>query len=186
MRIDLYGLEKLFFGDVLFAGVGDVNTARTNEKRLAPGTAKKRDVGGESDDGCWKTIEGSEADGRSEENFASFNARGGSDDSLPQVCCIANNAKHDFRAGFIGDDIGSAATGNDSDIQRGLAEERVFRKRNRPDGVQDVEQGMNGRVTEFGISGMSEFAVGNEFVTERAFAAQDKLILRGFTVDEKA
>ena len=51
-RINFYGFEKLLFGDVLFAGVRDVNAAGPDEKGLAPGALKKRYVGGESDDGC--------------------------------------------------------------------------------------------------------------------------------------
>ena len=45
---------------------------------------------------------------------------------------------------------------------------------------------MNGRVTEFGISGVGEFAAGDQFVTERAFGTEGELIFGGFSVDEEA
>ncbi len=97
---------------------------------------------------------------------------------------IADGAEHHFGAGLVGDDVGRTAAGDCADVQGSRAENRIVRKAEFADILQDVEQGVNCGVAQFRIGGMRQFSAGDHLVAQRAFGAQRQEIFRGLAVDQ--
>ncbi len=93
---------------------------------------------------------------------------------------------HDFRFGVIGDHIGRAATIDGTDIQRAVAEQGVLRQRNLANVVENIQQGVDGGMTELGIGRVREFSVRGDFIAQRAFRTESETVLRGLAIDEKS
>jgi len=77
----------------------------------------------------------------SEEGFAGFDfvCSGDASDGGASASGIADKAEHDFRAGFVGDDVGGAAAGDRADVERGRAKYRIGRQREGTDFLERIE-----------------------------------------------
>src|ERR1700757_4680774 len=71
---------------------------------------------------------------------------------------ISDETEHDLRASFVGNEVGSAAAGNCSDVEGGWPEHGICRQGEGADFLQGVEQRMNCRMAQLWISGMGEFS----------------------------
>jgi len=187
-RVDGHCVEQFPFGDALLGGVCHVNAARPDQVRPSPGAVEGRNVCSEGDDGGGKAVKGVEMNGGVEEHFKRFDFAqlGGPSYTEAQLGGVADQTKHDLGAGLVGNDVWGAAAANGADVQRGLAENRIAGKRKRADVSESIEKRMNGGVTQFGISGMGEFAASDEFVSQDTLGAERQSIFGGFAVDEKA
>jgi len=116
--VNVNGAGQLGFRDALFGGVGNVDAARADEKRLAPGAVETWNIGGESNDRCGEIEQRRKMDGGAEEDFAGFDFKCGSDarNGGASGSGITDKAEHDFGAGFVGDDVGGAASGDGADV----------------------------------------------------------------------
>src|SRR6266481_6902481 len=186
-RVDIHRLRQFLLRDALLGGVGDVNAAGPNEERLPPGTFETWNVRREGHHCCGQTIDLCQLYGWRVEDFACFPAacrrRG---HRLPSLRRIADRAKHDFRFGVIGDHVGCAAATDGADIQRAAAEQSVLRQRNLANVVENIEQRVDGGMTEFGIGGVREFSVSRDFVAQRAFRTEGETVLGGLAIDEES
>src|SRR5256714_9874257 len=173
--------------DALFGSMGEVNAAGSNEEWLSPGTFEAWDVRREGHDRCGQTIDLSQSHGWRVEDFARFRAacrrRG---HRFPSLRRISDRAKHDFRFGVIGDHVGCAAAIYGADIQRATAEQGVLRQRNLANVVENIEQGVDSGMTEFGIGRVREFSVSRDFVAQRAFRTEGETVLGGLAIDEES
>src|SRR5271168_3985496 len=112
LRVDVYGVEKIFFGDVLVGGVCDVDAAGADEEGLSPRAIEDGNVRSESDYGGGKALERLQVDRFAVMHFAGVDAaRGEALNNFANGGGIAYGAEHDFGAGFVGDYVWRAAAG---------------------------------------------------------------------------
>src|SRR5262249_10091651 len=95
-------------------------------------------------------------------------------------------AKHDFGARFIGDDVRGAAAGEGPDIKRGGAKQGGDRQGELADSLQRIEERGNGGGGGVWVGGGGGVSARDEFVTQRTFRTESKLVFRRLAVDEKA
>src|SRR5229473_3810233 len=164
-----------------------VNAAGSDQEGLSPSAAEGRYVRGESDDRRGQSIEFRQLHRRRVQDFASFGAaRSRSGNSCANICGIAHRAKHDFCFRVIGNNIGSTAAADRSDIQRAAPEQRIFRQWNLANIAEDIEKSVNRGMTEFRIRGMRELSLRGNFVAQRALATESEAVLGGLSIDEKS
>src|SRR5580704_10967052 len=153
-----------------------MNTAGADEKWLAPGTVKRRNIRCERYNGGGQFFEsGGELHCRSMQNFASFDAAGSSSSrshGLANRCWIADRAEHDFSAGFVSNDIRGPTAADDPDVEGRGSEKRIAGQRDFANVLEDVQERMDRGVAEFRISGMCQLAACGEFKTQGPFASE--------------
>ena len=87
---------------------------------------------------------------------------------------------------MIGDHVGRAAAIDGADIQRAAAEQGVLRQRNLANVVENIEQRVDGGMTEFGIGRVRQLSVSRDFVAQRAFRTEGETVLGGLAIDEES
>jgi hypothetical protein len=96
--VNIHGAGQLGFWDALFGGVGNMDAAGTDEKRLAPGAVEGRNIGGEGDDGGGEIEERRKTDSGAKEDFAGFDFECGRDacDGGASGSWVTDKTEHDF------------------------------------------------------------------------------------------
>ncbi len=173
----------------LFQRVRHVNGARPDQERLAPGAAEGRDIGGVGHHGGFDAIQRAQPHRGNLEHFAQLRRSLRRPRQWPALVCarIAHQADDDLGAGLIGDDVGRAAAADGSDVQRARPEQirpPAVRSCRMP--AERVEQFVDGRFAQFGISGVRHLACGCDLVAQRALGAERQLVFGGLAVDEES
>ena len=139
--VNFHGCEEFFFGYAFFGGVGHVNTAGSEQKRLAPGVIERGDVGGVGDDRGGEAVERLEAHRENGNEFAGCDAsRCDALDGGADVVTVIDEANGDLSAGGVGDYVGRLAAGDYADVESAAAQEFVVRQRNFADVLESVEE----------------------------------------------
>ena len=185
--VNLDGFEKLFLRNVLPGSVRDVDASWADEKRPAPSSSKTRDVRRKRNDRRAEAIERLETQGGSVHDFVSFGAAGNRGrNGFTNRGGIADETEHQVGLSVIGNDVGSSAAAERTDIESAASEQRVFRQRNAANVLEHIEERLDGGMAEFRISGMREAAARDELITQRAFRTERQQIFRGLAVNQVA
>ncbi len=185
--IEFHSFDELGFGHAFFQRVRHVNGAGPDQEGLAPGTAKRRDIGGEGHHGGGDAIHRAQADGGDFDDLAEFGAAfGGARECGLDFGGIAYQTDHDIGAGLVGDHVGRTAPSQRSDVERAGSEQGVGGQWDTPDIGEGVEKFVHGGFAQFRIRGVGHLAGGADLVAKRAFAAQRQLVLGGLAVDDVA
>jgi len=188
LRIDTDRIGQFPFGDTFFGRVGNVNAARTDQVWLTPSAVEGGNVRGESNDGGGEIGEGIQTHGGIEENFTGFDFVRLSRfrDGKTEFRGFGDEAEHNFGAGFIGDDVGGAASMDRADVESGLAKNGVAGKREGTDLGESIKKRMDGGMAEFGIGRMGKLAASNKLIAQDALGTESDAIFGGFAINEKA
>ena len=98
----------------------------------------------------------------------------------------ADEADEEVCLGFVGDDVGRVAAGDEADVEGGWADLGLERQRHGEDVVERLDELVDGGVAELGIGGVGHAAFGAEFDAEGALGGEGEAVVGGLAVDEEA
>ena len=169
-RVNLHRFRQFFFRDALFRGVRQMNAARADQKRLAPGSVERRNVGGEGDDGGGKAVER-----RQDASRACAKLRG-----LPRgpqrrpATASRSSAGSPTVRNMISACASSATTlgARPPEIVPTFSvlgpSSGILRQRNRANVLQHIEQRVNRGVAQLRIRGVRQFSLRGDFEAQRS------------------
>ena len=165
-------------------GVSHVDCAWSEQQGLAP-VRQGRDVRGVLGDHGGPVRNALHAYGGEVERVSDLAA--GADDGLDDVLDLlrrTDQPNKQLRFGGVGDHVGSAAAGDQSDVERGGTDLFVDRKVGLLQIVEHGNEFVDGRFAQFRVSGVCHLAGCGQHNAQRALGGERELVLCRLTVDQ--
>ena len=101
--------------------------------------------------------------------------------------CVAavHQADEKFGLRVIGNDVGRAAARDGADVERARAQDFIHGKRHAAHFLKRIQQFLDGRFAQLGISRMRHASAGHQFQPQRALGSERQLVFGGFAVDQE-
>jgi hypothetical protein len=105
-------------------------------------------------------------------------------DEVTTRLSVIHQSNMNFCQGFIGNDIGCTSTTYGSDVHGAPAQNGIHRPDDRPEGLQGIEEFVDGGLPQMGIGGMGATTPGLDFVTKTALGTTGQLVAGRLPIDQ--